>query len=210
MGSSDADLYYSNALRMLSGAAIVSLVALGANTAAYCARYGCRRGVPFVSKVGACERKEIATLENALVVVLVMLLAIAAVLHRSLGNFSNTQMYAALLAVPLAVVCVSFDTLQFGLLHVLLFQAICMLLLCIFTNSWLPLLILLPPVFFVQLTRKKSRTKSRSDTCPYPRNSKPFLWGPTLQVAGIVGLVGGLVSYNLRHAAAIDAKRIVV
>ena len=172
-----------------------------------------------MSKVGACDAKEIATLENVLVVVLVLMLAIAATLHRALGNFSYTQMYAAWMAVPLAVICVSYDTQQFGLLHVLLFQAICILILCVLTNAALPLLLLVP-IYAIQLRRKSKKNRDtqespktqqqqqqqqqRKDTCPYPRDPrrKAFLWGPSLQAAGIVGLVAGFGVYNLRHAAA--------
>jgi hypothetical protein len=119
------------------------------------------------------------------------------------------------MAVPLAVVCVSYDTQQFGLLHVLLFQAICVLILCVLTNSALPLLLLVP-IYAIQLRRKSKKNRDtqespqtqqqqqRKDTCPYLRDPrrKAFLWGPSLQAAGIVGLVAGFGVYNLRHAAA--------
>ena len=192
----------SEALRLTSAAAAASLLAMAANTAVYCAQTGCRRGLPFVSKVGASGTKEVATLENTLVVSLTFLLAISAVLHHALGNASDTQVSAALLTVPFAIVCVTFDTERHSTLHVMLFQTICALILCILINSPLGLLILVP-IFRMQLSRKKSKKEQTST------RTKAFLWGPTLQSAAIVLLVLGMIACNLRAAAQTDSARAV-
>jgi hypothetical protein len=71
------------ALRLSAVAIGACGLALGANTALYCAKTGCRSGVPFSSHIMVSEHKAIAGLESTLIVALTMLIAVAATLQHA-------------------------------------------------------------------------------------------------------------------------------
>lgn len=190
------------ALRLCAAALAACGIALCANASLYCYRTGCNGSPPFVSHIMVSEHSELAALESALIVSLTLLVAFSATLQLATGGFTATQFQAAWVAVPFAIVCASFDTKKFTTLHVTTYFSLLVLSLCLATASWLPLVIF-TPFLLRHATRKR---EPRSAGSKPKRMSRPYGYGPDIQVFVLVLVVLGIVTANLSAAARLESQ----